>query len=417
MSEAPSIPETTAETRSLKVSPLVVSAVLCSLAMGVVAALALRARFSSGQSSSSHSAMAIEPGTRSNPVARDPTGLCGDADPTLPVKVRFDLDGKKSYDFGDVRQGVVMEDSIGFTNVGEGPLCIQSVRASCGCMKATLKSETRRYEPGDSGEILLVLKTKGKVGTLSKSVEMLTNDVKVPRKRFTASVNICKGVLTKPSFINFGRCPIGEPMTSTPLRVMSLHTEPDWAITKVVGLAPRHGDKAPEYTFTVKEKDDDEWRSRYVTIVRPAPTKKGALRGRARIHTTHPDQPTLDVDVSAYVMDRILIMNKRIALGYVRRGEPSRASPACRVYLNAASPRVKFKLLGAAVQPRKGDAVDPRGTGFAVKTGNSRRGPWAEVTYDGTPFDPGILEAELVLTTNDVVQSEIRLPVIATLRE
>ncbi len=418
MSETDASTAGTAPTKSASnTTPvLVVSAVLCSLVMGVVVAFALRARSSSAEDGTAPLAGAAST-YRVADAAGSGQGLCGDADPALPIKVRFHLDKPGVYDFGDVKQGIVEERTIGFTNDGEGPLCVRSVKASCGCIKASLASESQRYEPGESGAIKIILKTEGRVGELNKRIEMLTNDVKRPRKHFMARVNICKGVLTKPSFLNFGRSALRATMKSHPLRIMSRPSEPAWEITKVVKLPDRPGQERTDYTFQVKEKDDDQWRSRYITVEAPAPMKKGVVKGRVEIHTTHPEHPVLSVRMNAYIVDRILIMNKRVALGYVRRGEATKPSPATRVHLYAASPAVTFKLLSASVEPKTGDPVDPRGTGFAVKTGRDRKGPFAEVIYDGTPFDPGLLEAQLVLKTDDPHQSEIRIPVLATLRE
>lgn len=86
-----------------------------------------------------------------------------------------------SIDYGIVEQGSDGTRVISFTNTGNAPLIISSVKASCGCTVASYSKEA--VAPGGKGEITVKYDTK-KLGKFTKSVTITSNTEKITH-RFT----------------------------------------------------------------------------------------------------------------------------------------------------------------------------------------------------------------------------------------
>jgi hypothetical protein len=80
---------------------------------------------------------------------------------------------EKSFDFGEVDAGAVLQHTFSFTNTGAVPLIIRDVRSTCGCTVADWPR--RPIEPGGRGEIPVTFDTKNKNGRQSKPITITTN--------------------------------------------------------------------------------------------------------------------------------------------------------------------------------------------------------------------------------------------------
>ncbi len=83
--------------------------------------------------------------------------------------------GKDStaYNFGELKEGQIVEHQFKFTNTGAFPLIINDVRASCGCTIPEWPKDP--ISPGSSDKILVRFNTKGKAGPQSKTVTITAN--------------------------------------------------------------------------------------------------------------------------------------------------------------------------------------------------------------------------------------------------
>lgn len=91
-----------------------------------------------------------------------------DALPTISFMEEF-------HDFGEVREGEVVEHTFTFTNEGEGPLIISNAQGSCGC---TVPDWPRQpIAPGQKGQIKVSFNSKGRAGRQDKRVTLTTNAV------------------------------------------------------------------------------------------------------------------------------------------------------------------------------------------------------------------------------------------------
>jgi hypothetical protein len=97
---------------------------------------------------------------------------------------------KTDHNFGKVKEGKVVEHTFKFTNKGNAILDIKNVRTSCGCTAALLSSN--QVAPGEEGTLKVELDTKNRLGKLSRTVTILSNDSNEPSKVLTIQADIEK---------------------------------------------------------------------------------------------------------------------------------------------------------------------------------------------------------------------------------
>jgi uncharacterized cupredoxin-like copper-binding protein len=97
---------------------------------------------------------------------------------------------KIDHNFGKVKEGKIVEHTFKFTNRGNAPLNIKDVRTSCGCTAALLSN--KQIEPGKEGTLKVELDTKNRLGKLSRTITIVSNDVNEPNKILTIHADIEK---------------------------------------------------------------------------------------------------------------------------------------------------------------------------------------------------------------------------------
>lgn len=80
---------------------------------------------------------------------------------------------EESYDFGKVKEGDKVSHVYKFKNIGEHPLLIADVIASCGCTVPSFPKEP--IKPGDEGEIKVEFNSSGRKGKNHKSIMVISN--------------------------------------------------------------------------------------------------------------------------------------------------------------------------------------------------------------------------------------------------
>src|SRR5487761_2553545 len=74
------------------------------------------------------------------------------------------------FDFGTVTEGEIVKHTFKFQNQGAGKAKIAKTETSCGC--TTASGALKEYAPGESGEMEVVVDTKGKKGIVVKTVTL-----------------------------------------------------------------------------------------------------------------------------------------------------------------------------------------------------------------------------------------------------
>lgn len=80
---------------------------------------------------------------------------------------------KKTWDFGTIIDGEVVEHTFRFTNTGTSDLVISSASASCGCTIPNWPKEP--IAPGEKGEIKVEFNSNGKKDMVTKDINILAN--------------------------------------------------------------------------------------------------------------------------------------------------------------------------------------------------------------------------------------------------
>lgn len=119
------------------------------------------------------------------------------------------------------------EMSFAFTNTGQQPVTITSIRTSCGCTTATLDKKT--YAPGESGEIVAIFAFGDRIGKQRKRVTVKTieagEDGKLIEEETALElrVTIPEAVKIRPRLVYWRQ---GEDLTAKTVRITIDHDQP-----------------------------------------------------------------------------------------------------------------------------------------------------------------------------------------------
>ncbi len=95
---------------------------------------------------------------------------------------------EKTWKFGEIKQGDVVDHNFEIKNDGKSDLIIRKVKASCGC--TAIKPQKTILAPGESTLIAAKFNSKGKSGRQTKTVTIVTNDPKLATQRLMITGNV-----------------------------------------------------------------------------------------------------------------------------------------------------------------------------------------------------------------------------------
>lgn len=78
-----------------------------------------------------------------------------------------------SYNFGDLYQGEKVEHVFSFINIGNVPLILNNVLATCGCTAP--EWEKKPLLPGEEGQVKIVFDSSSKIGRQNKVITIRSN--------------------------------------------------------------------------------------------------------------------------------------------------------------------------------------------------------------------------------------------------
>mgnify|MGYP004443092081 FL=1 len=98
-------------------------------------------------------------------------GIAGAVAQEVGAKAEFKT---RLHDFGVIKEnGGPVSTTFEFTNVGDKPLIIVEVTASCGCTRP--EYTTKPIKPGKKGKIKVTYSPLGRPGAFRKTVKVKTN--------------------------------------------------------------------------------------------------------------------------------------------------------------------------------------------------------------------------------------------------
>jgi len=98
---------------------------------------------------------------------------------------------KYNHNFGNIKQGEVLDLSIDVFNNGDSDLQINKIKSSCGCTAALMSSKL--LQPNEKGELKIEFDTTNLTGQIARTITLFTNDPKHPTRVFTLIANIEEG--------------------------------------------------------------------------------------------------------------------------------------------------------------------------------------------------------------------------------
>jgi hypothetical protein len=114
--------------------------------------------------------VAMQPGSNAEMIS-NPTSVSG-IDTINVAKIQF---YETTYNFGKVKQGVIIRHTFKFKNVGKVPLLISDTYANCGCTVAEFPKTP--IQPGEESEITGIFDTKDRVGGQDKFLNVMANTI------------------------------------------------------------------------------------------------------------------------------------------------------------------------------------------------------------------------------------------------
>jgi len=85
-------------------------------------------------------------------------------------KISFE---EKSWNFGDIRDGDIVNHDFKFKNIGNAPLEVKNVTATCGCTQPSFPFLP--IAPGEEGTISVTFNSTGKINEQRPTVTVITN--------------------------------------------------------------------------------------------------------------------------------------------------------------------------------------------------------------------------------------------------
>ncbi len=252
---------------------------------------------------------------------------------TQAPKINFET---KSHNFGQIKEadGPVTF-TFKFTNIGNEPLVLKNVKASCGC--TTPKWTREPVLPGDSGKINVTFNPRNRPGSFRKSITVTTNTTpanvylsisgkviqreKTLEEKYPMVMGKIRAQKTNLSFYN---------MTNTQVKTTSLkvaNTTANPVVIEVPDL-PKHvsfstttisAGKEGTIDFTYDASKKDDWG--YVTdnIVLVVDGEKATTSVKLSATITE-DFSALD-DKDKEKAPKIVLSTSKIDFGAVQRGE------------------------------------------------------------------------------------------------
>jgi len=80
---------------------------------------------------------------------------------------------EETHDFGNIKEGTQATYEFKFTNIGNAPLILESVQASCGCTTPEWSKDP--IAPGQTGKVIATFNSSGRPGTFVKTITVKYN--------------------------------------------------------------------------------------------------------------------------------------------------------------------------------------------------------------------------------------------------
>lgn len=323
------------------------------------------------------------------------------AKPIEPSKARMDF-RRVRHDFGPMMDDQIHHTTFEFTNTGADPLEIININAECGCTVPEL--EKRLYMPGESGELKVEFNPSGKVGSLVRTIKILSNDAAGGEHTLTIAAQVTPIVEVIPKVLTVGSTDRVKPVTRQ--LTVTGRTE-DFEVT---GARARAGDE-----FSVRVLGTEDVTNRFGEKVRRAtievtftPTPRiGDYNAQLEIDTNDPRRPTVRAQLIARVHGDLYTKPRNLAVRGARAGET--VTRNIRLLNRAQRP---FRVLGAELS--EGNLT---GTVTFEPADADRPTEWILSATMTPALAESRVSQELIIKTDAPGEEVVRVPIRGVIRD
>ena len=280
------------------------------------------------------------------------------------------------FDFGWRDASATVTNRFILRNSGDEILLLTDIRTSCGCSKAEPKR--RALAPGEETALEVRTALRGLNGRIRKSVTVTSNDPGISHLSLWVEGEARAAVCLDPPSVSFGRIDPNHPPAAEPVRLAGYLTN--------VTIRAATSD-TPAFTVTCAPG------GRALTVVPALPAEPGARHGLAHVTLSDPAQPTLALQLYAWIDDLLRITPAALAF------RPSAQAATMRLIIVRRGTAKRFNVTAAVVEG---------GTGatriMARPDGN------CQIALEGVIPDALATNAALVIRTDLAEHPEWRVP-------
>ena len=212
------------------------------------------------------------------------------------------------FNFGTVPEGSRVKHEFELKNLGKAEIKILKIVPSCGCTAAVATSKT--IQPEISERILVEFDTTGFIGDKTRTIELITSDLKQEQITLTLKGTVLPNALIEPRKLDFGELSPGSDETDWQREFsVSLADSAELTLGKVA---------ASSKNVEIKElsRSADKRSGRFqVTVLKTV--ARGDLRDRILVDLIGSRNQTINVPIIAFVRGDLRLAPASISFGLI----------------------------------------------------------------------------------------------------
>jgi hypothetical protein len=307
-------------------------------------------------------------------------------------------------DFGTVPKGQKLDWSFEVRNNGTTDLEIIAAKPACGC---TVADFDKVIKPGQTGKVSAHVDTTNFAGPIAKSVTLETNDASTPNAQVTITAIVKPYVDAFPNgYVRYNMLQgDSEKQTltlysedDTPFEIVKVESPQDWIKAEV------HKAEGTDIVPKIGRAGQNQYKLD-VTVGGPE-TRVGPLAEKIHIVTNSKFQPEFWVSVSGIVRPTF-----RVEPTGVNFGEVSATDTAATRTITLRSNDLKAPERFVVSKAESGVA----GVTATVKP-TANKGEYEVTLQVAKDAKPGVLDGNILLTTNDSIKPTVTIPIKGTVK-
>ena len=188
-----------------------------------------------------------------------------------------------TFDFGSINQGKKVQHVFTFSNKGDVPLTIKSIKPSCGC--TAVSSSASVIPPGKKGHIKATFDSANFGGSIKKTISVDTNDPHAPSQTLTLTGKVIEMIEITPKQLSLGQIRVNDTRKtvitignngSKPLKITALKT-PIPQIVATIDKNLLNPQESASITLSITPRSGDRILSSYLVIKTDSPVKSDIM--------------------------------------------------------------------------------------------------------------------------------------------